>query len=116
MRTVVQLLDTVYKKGVKVCGDEKVQLERRLQCSFSLQWRDITIHPKIGKFVIPAPPYSRSPPTTSRRFHAKKYAKKYRWSKVSRPALSGVTGSFGDNVVKFMIQSFFKKKVIHFSI
>jgi len=29
MRTVVQLLDTVYKKGVKVCGDEKVQLERR---------------------------------------------------------------------------------------
>jgi Rhodopirellula transposase DDE domain len=48
MRTVVQLLDTVYKKGVKVCGDEKVQLEQRLQRSSSLQWWDITIHPKLG--------------------------------------------------------------------
>lgn len=48
MRTVVQLLDTAYKKGVKVCGDEKLQLEQRLQRSSSLQWWDITIHPKLG--------------------------------------------------------------------
>jgi transposase len=41
VRTVVRLLDTPYKKGVKVCGAEKAQLERRLQRSSSLQWWDV---------------------------------------------------------------------------
>jgi hypothetical protein len=47
MRTVVQLLDTPYKKGVKVCGKDKTKLEQRLQRSPVLHWRDITIHPNL---------------------------------------------------------------------
>lgn len=46
MRTVVQLLDAPYKKGVKVCGKGKTKLEQRLLRSPTLHWWDITIHPK----------------------------------------------------------------------
>jgi hypothetical protein len=47
MRTVVQLLDTPYEKGVKVCGNEKLKIEQRLQRSHVLHWWDITIYPKL---------------------------------------------------------------------
>jgi hypothetical protein len=47
MRTVVQLLDVPYVKGVKVCGNEKTQLEHRLQRSPVLHWWDITIYPQL---------------------------------------------------------------------
>ena len=47
MRIVVRLLDAPYEKGVKVCGNEKIELEQRLQRSTVLQWWDITIHPKV---------------------------------------------------------------------
>ncbi|MFZ4859455.1 MAG: ISAzo13-like element transposase-related protein, partial [Desulfuromonadaceae bacterium] len=46
MRTITRLLDGVYEKGVKVCGDEKTELEQRLQRSPVLNWWDITIQPK----------------------------------------------------------------------
>jgi len=46
MRTVVQLLDAQYEKGIKVCGNEKIELEQRLQRSPVLQWWDIAIYPK----------------------------------------------------------------------
>jgi len=46
LRTTAQILDRVYEKGVKVCGDEKVELEQRLQRSPILHWWDITIQPK----------------------------------------------------------------------
>ena len=46
IRTVTRLLDTPYKKGVKVCGDEKKHLEQRLERSPSLRWWDISICPK----------------------------------------------------------------------
>ena len=47
MRTVARLLDAPYEKGVKVCGNEKIELEQRLQRSTALHWWDITIHPKM---------------------------------------------------------------------
>jgi hypothetical protein len=47
MRTVTRLLDETYEKGVKICGDKKVELEQRLQRSSDLHWWDITIHPKM---------------------------------------------------------------------
>ena len=47
MRTVVQLLDTPYEKGVTVCGNEKLKLEQRLQRSHVLHWWDIIIYPKL---------------------------------------------------------------------
>ena len=46
MRTMTQLLDGVYEKGIKVCGEEKAELEQRLQRSPVLHWWDITIQPK----------------------------------------------------------------------
>lgn len=46
MRTVTQLLDSLYEKGVKVCGDEKKDLEQRLERSPVLRWWDISIYPK----------------------------------------------------------------------
>ena len=46
VRTVVQLLDAPYEKGIKVCAKEKTKLEQRLQRSEALRWWDITIHPK----------------------------------------------------------------------
>jgi hypothetical protein len=46
MRTVAQLLDAPYKKGVKVMGNEKIELEKRLKRSPVLNWWDITIQPK----------------------------------------------------------------------
>jgi hypothetical protein len=47
MRTAVQLLDAPYVKGVKVCGNEKTQLEHRLQRSPVLHWWGITIYPNL---------------------------------------------------------------------
>ncbi len=44
-RTVVRLLDALYEKGVKVCGNAKTELEQRLLRSATLPWWDITIHP-----------------------------------------------------------------------
>lgn len=46
MSAMVQLLDLKYEKGVKVCGNEKTELEQRLKRSPDLHWWDITIHPK----------------------------------------------------------------------
>lgn len=46
MRAVVRLLDAPYEKGVKVGGNEKIELEQRLQRSPVLQWWDIVIYPK----------------------------------------------------------------------
>jgi hypothetical protein len=45
-RTVVRLLDAIYEKGVKVCGNAKTELEQRLLRSVNLPWWDITIHPE----------------------------------------------------------------------
>ncbi len=47
VRTVARLLDEPYEKGVKVCGNEKTQIEQRLQRSAVLNWWDITIYPKV---------------------------------------------------------------------
>jgi hypothetical protein len=47
MRTVTRLLDVAYEKGVRVCGDEKIELEQRLLRSPVLHWWDISIHPKM---------------------------------------------------------------------
>jgi hypothetical protein len=44
--TTVRLLDTVYEKGVRLCGKEKAHLEQRLERSPQLPWWDITINPK----------------------------------------------------------------------
>lgn len=44
-RTATQLLETAYEKGIKVCGKEKLELEKRLQRSSVLPWWDITIQP-----------------------------------------------------------------------
>jgi len=46
-RTVTRLLDVAYEKGVKLCGNEKSDLEQRLQRSPVLPWWDITIYPKM---------------------------------------------------------------------
>ena len=46
LRTVTRLLDAPYEKGVKICGNQKSDLEQRLQRSPVLHWRDITIYPK----------------------------------------------------------------------
>lgn len=46
LRAVTRLLDAPYEKGIKVCGNEKSELEKRLQRSSALPWWDITIFPK----------------------------------------------------------------------
>ena len=46
MRTMACLVDAIYEKGVKLCGNEKRNLEHRLERSEELNWWDITIHPK----------------------------------------------------------------------
>ena len=46
MRTMACLLDGIYEKGVKLCGNEKRELEHRLERSAELNWWDITILPK----------------------------------------------------------------------
>jgi hypothetical protein len=46
LRTVTQLLDAPYEKGIKVCGDKKSDLEQRLQRLPILHWWDIRISPK----------------------------------------------------------------------
>jgi hypothetical protein len=40
------LVETVYQKGIKLCGEEKKNLEKRLTRSSSLRWCDICIRPK----------------------------------------------------------------------
>ena len=40
---VLRELDAPYEKGVKVCGNEKIELEQWLQRSTVLSWWDITI-------------------------------------------------------------------------
>jgi hypothetical protein len=47
LRATVKLIDTVYKKGVKVYGKEKVDLEQRLNRLDRLPLYDITISPKM---------------------------------------------------------------------
>jgi len=46
MRTMACLVDTIYEKGIKLCGSEKRDLEHRLERSAELNWWDMTIHPK----------------------------------------------------------------------
>lgn len=46
-QTTVRLLDTLYEKGVKLCGKEKRALETRLLRSQELKWWDIIICPKV---------------------------------------------------------------------
>lgn len=43
---IVSLVETVYEKGIKLCGQEKAALENRLRRSPELYWWDITVHPK----------------------------------------------------------------------
>ena len=45
-QTTVKLLDTLYEKGIKLCGKEKDDLEKRLSRSQELRWWDILICPK----------------------------------------------------------------------
>jgi len=40
------LVDAIYEKGVKLCANEKRDLEHRLLRSSELNWWDITIYPK----------------------------------------------------------------------
>ena len=47
MQATARLVDAVYEKGIKLCGKEKNDLERRLQRSLDLHWWDITIYPKM---------------------------------------------------------------------
>ena len=44
-RTTSTLLKGVYQKGVKLCGKEKQELEKRLSRSVDLPWWDIIIQP-----------------------------------------------------------------------
>jgi len=46
MRTMACLVDAIYEKGVKLCGNEKRNLEHRLERSAELNWWDISIPPK----------------------------------------------------------------------
>lgn len=45
-RTATNLLDSIYKKGVKLCRKQKMALEQRLQRSPTLPLYDIIIQPK----------------------------------------------------------------------
>ena len=45
MRTMACLVDAIYEKGVKLCGNKK-KLEHRLERSAELNWWDISILPK----------------------------------------------------------------------
>ena len=47
IQTTVRLLDTLYEKGVKLCGKEKDAIEKRLLRSQDLRWWDIAIYPKM---------------------------------------------------------------------
>jgi len=47
MQTTASLLDALYEKGVKLCGKEKDNLEKRLSRSQDLRWWDIAIYPKM---------------------------------------------------------------------
>jgi len=46
VHTVACLVDSIYDKGVRLCGNEKRNLEHRLERSAKLNWRDIKIYPK----------------------------------------------------------------------
>ena len=43
MRTMACLVDAIYEKGIKLCGNEKIDLEQRLERSVELNWWDIII-------------------------------------------------------------------------
>ena len=43
---IAMLIDTVYQKGIRLCGKEKKNLEKRLMRSKELQWWDISISSK----------------------------------------------------------------------
>lgn len=45
MKSIVRLLDAVYEKGVTVCGEDRVELEKRLHRAPDLPLWDITIYP-----------------------------------------------------------------------
>lgn len=45
IRAITRLLDVPYEKGVKVCGNKKLDLEKKLQRSPDLPWWDIAIYP-----------------------------------------------------------------------
>jgi hypothetical protein len=45
LKATARLINSVYEKGVKVCGKEKDALEQRLKRSSTLPWWDITICP-----------------------------------------------------------------------
>jgi hypothetical protein len=45
VRTTAMLLETIYEKGIKLCGKEKEALENRLLRSSELHWWDIAIPP-----------------------------------------------------------------------
>jgi hypothetical protein len=47
MRTVACMVDAIYEKGVKLCGSEKRDLERRRVRSAELNWWDISIPPEM---------------------------------------------------------------------
>ena len=46
MRTMTCLVEAIYEKGVKFYGNEKRNLEHRLERSAELTWWDISIPPK----------------------------------------------------------------------
>ena len=48
LRASVHLLSATYQKGVKVCGKEKAELEKRIERWEQLPFYDITIYPKMG--------------------------------------------------------------------
>jgi len=52
MRTVACLVDAIYVKGIKLCGNEKMDLEQRLERSSELNWWDINIHPKTVRLLF----------------------------------------------------------------
>ena len=46
-RTIVRLLESVYEKGVRVCGKAKAAIEQRLHRAPELRWWDVTIYHKL---------------------------------------------------------------------
>ena len=46
MQATTRLLNVSYEKGIKVCGNEKLELEKRLHRLSDLPWWDVTILPK----------------------------------------------------------------------
>jgi len=51
MRPMLKLMENIYKKGVRLIGKQKIDLERRLMRSELLPWWDITICPMPRKVL-----------------------------------------------------------------